>query len=83
MAWLLGGEEQTNATSEIPPENEWQPVSEWDSNTPLGDDEVEIPYFKSIELAAGDGCCTNEDHNGYKLRFSKAHYAVMAHHLRT
>ncbi|MBQ0215390.1 helix-turn-helix transcriptional regulator [Proteus vulgaris] len=72
LAWLLEGEEQPNVASEIPPENEWQPVSEWDSNTPLGADEVEIPYFKSIELAAGDGCCTNEDHNGYKLRFSKS-----------
>lgn len=53
LTWLLEGEEQPDIASEIPPENEWQPVSEWDSNTPLDADEVEIPYFKSIELILG------------------------------
>lgn len=47
-------------------------IAEWDDLTPLEDDEVEIPYYKSIELAAGNGCTTNEDHNGFKLRFSKS-----------
>ncbi|EOU3097406.1 TPA: helix-turn-helix transcriptional regulator [Yersinia enterocolitica] len=58
--------------STIPPVSEWESVGEWDSTTPLGDDEVEIPYYKSIELAAGNGCSNNEDHNGFKLRFSKS-----------
>lgn len=57
--------------STIPPESEWAGVEVWDSSTPLGEDEVEIPYYKSIELAAGNGCSNNEDHNGFKLRFSK------------
>ncbi|EOD4109763.1 XRE family transcriptional regulator [Yersinia enterocolitica] len=57
--------------STIPPESEWVGVDVWDGNTPLGEDEVEIPYYKSIELAAGNGCSNNEDHNGFKLRFSK------------
>lgn len=72
LAWLLEGKHSSDAISEIPPEDEWRTISEWDSNTPLNADEVEIPYFKSIELAAGDGCCTYEDHDGYKLRFSKS-----------
>ncbi|OAT37403.1 XRE family transcriptional regulator [Proteus myxofaciens] len=72
LAWLLEGEHSSDAISEISPEDEWRTISEWDNDTPLNADEVEIPYFKSIELAAGDGCCTNEDHNGYKLRFSKS-----------
>lgn len=55
-----------------PPMSEWIQVSPWDSKTPLDDDEVEIPYFKSIELAAGHGTFQQEDYNGYKLRFSKA-----------
>ncbi|HEI6731373.1 helix-turn-helix transcriptional regulator [Yersinia enterocolitica] len=63
---------QYDKESNIPPKNEWRGVDVWDNNTPLGDDEVEIPYFKSIELAAGYGCVNNEDHNGFKLRFSKA-----------
>ncbi|CNJ54041.1 repressor protein CI [Yersinia rohdei] len=57
--------------STIPPESEWVGVDVWDSSTPLGEDDVEIPYYKSIELAAGNGCSNNEDHNGFKLRFSK------------
>lgn len=47
-------------------------VAEWDSSTPLDDDEVEIPYYKSIELAAGNGCNGGGDNNGYKLRFSRS-----------
>lgn len=47
-------------------------VAEWDSSTPLDDDEVEVPYYKSIELAAGNGCNGGSDNNGYKLRFSRS-----------
>lgn len=49
-----------------------RPIQAWDSSDPLEDDEVEIPFYKSIELAAGNGRCVNEDYNGFKLRFSKA-----------
>lgn len=48
------------------------PVSTWDSNTPLDDDEVEVPFLKDIELACGDGACSDADYNGFKLRFSKS-----------
>ncbi|CAI1820061.1 transcriptional regulator, y4mF family [Serratia fonticola] len=58
--------------SSYPPKHEGEDVEVWDDDTPLGDDEVYIPFYKSIELAAGAGCSTNEDHNGYKLRFSKS-----------
>ncbi|HHR6050796.1 TPA: LexA family transcriptional regulator [Providencia alcalifaciens] len=47
-------------------------VQVWDSSSELGDDEVFIPYFKSIELAAGCGHCNNEDYNGHKLKFSRS-----------
>ncbi|EAZ2431519.1 helix-turn-helix transcriptional regulator [Salmonella enterica subsp. enterica serovar Newport] len=56
----------------VPPESEWGKVDAWDKNTPLPDDEVEVPFLKDIEFAAGNGSCTNEDYNGFKLRFSKA-----------
>lgn len=49
-------------------------VDDWDDNTALEDDEVSVPFFKSIELAAGHGANAEEDHNGYKLRFSKAFF---------
>lgn len=58
--------------SSIPPESEWVPVSPWDKHTPLNNDEVEVPFLKDIEFACGDGSFTDEDYNGYMLRFSKA-----------
>ncbi len=76
LKWLLTGNgdqpKPHHPDSTIPPEHAWEGVTAWDDNTPLDDDEVYIPYYKSIELAAGAGCTTNEDHNGYKLRFSKS-----------
>lgn len=47
-------------------------VDGWDSNTPLPDEETEVPFLKDIELACGDGSCTDTDYNGFKLRFSKS-----------
>lgn len=44
----------------------------WDSNTSLDDDEVEVPFLKEVQLAAGAGSEFREDHNGYKLRFAKS-----------
>lgn len=48
-------------------------VEAWDSNTPLDDDEVEIPFFKDFSFACGSGsigeAIANETR---KLRMSKA-----------
>lgn len=74
--WLEYGREnmrdEKQTESSIPPESEWGTVDAWDKNTPLPDDEVEVPFLKDIEFACGDGRVQNEDHNGFKLRFSKA-----------
>lgn len=74
LDWLLNGEgaPKKDVGSNIPPESEWGTIEVWDSNTPLGDDEVEVPFLKDIEFACGDGRIHSEDHNGFKLRFSKA-----------
>lgn len=58
--------------STIPPEHGWAGVDGWDDKSPLPDDEVYIPFYKDIELAAGHGCLSNGDHNHFMLRFSKA-----------
>lgn len=58
--------------SNIGPESEWGSVSTWDHNTPLPSDEVEVPFLRDIELAAGDGSFSDEDYNGFKLRFAKS-----------
>ncbi|KOQ92182.1 repressor [Enterobacter asburiae] len=74
--WLEYGrndpEPELRRESSIPPESEWGTVDAWDKNTPLPADEVEVPFLKDIEFACGDGRVQCEDHNGFKLRFSKA-----------
>lgn len=73
--WLGSGEGEMLLSAQgeaLPPESEWGTVDAWDKNTPLPDDEVEVPFLKDIEFACGDGRIQNEDHNGFKLRFSKA-----------
>lgn len=47
------------------------PLEEWDDETPLGDDEVEVPLLKEVELSAGSGRVTVQEHSTAKLRFGK------------
>lgn len=73
VRWLLTGEGNPKKGSDaLPPESEWGTVDAWDSRTPLPKDEVEVPFLRDIEFACGDGRLISEDHNGFKLRFSKA-----------
>lgn len=44
----------------------------WDSNTDLGPDEVEVPLFREVELAAGSGATQVIENHGAKLRFAKS-----------
>ncbi|MDG5498935.1 helix-turn-helix transcriptional regulator [Marinobacter sp. BGYM27] len=44
----------------------------WDSNTPLGEDEIELPLFREVELAAGGGQTQVIENHGAKLRFAKS-----------
>ncbi|RLM26528.1 repressor [Brenneria alni] len=77
--WLASGEGPMRAEgstsqpeSSIPPESEWGTVAVWDNTTALSKEEVEVPFLKDIEFACGDGRIHSEDHNGFKLRFSKS-----------
>lgn len=48
-------------------------IDEWDSKTPLNDDEIEVPFYKDVRLSAGDGFADDiEDYNGYQLRMSRS-----------
>ena len=61
--WLLTG----NQTPEF------RQVEPWDSNTPLDDDEIEIPFFKDFSFACGGGSIGEAiDNETRKLRMSKA-----------
>lgn len=64
--WILSGEgEKSNDTI--------SKVSEWDQNTPIEDDEVEIPFYKEILVSCGSGSLVEIIGNETrKLRMSKA-----------
>ncbi|MBO2550973.1 XRE family transcriptional regulator [Shewanella algae] len=47
-------------------------LSPWTSFTPLTEDEVEVPFFTEVELAAGCGSFATTENPGPKLRFSKS-----------
>ncbi|WP_019276409.1 S24 family peptidase [Vibrio coralliilyticus] len=45
----------------------------WDSKTPLGEDEVAIPFLSDVRLSAGNGfVCDIEHDSGFRLRFAKS-----------
>ncbi|MCP3750751.1 helix-turn-helix transcriptional regulator [Pseudomonas sp. SBB6] len=47
------------------------PISIWDDDTPLDDDEVYVPFLKEVELSAGSGRTVIEKSSTRKLRFGK------------
>ena len=47
-------------------------MSAWDSDTPLHDDEVAIPFYKEVEMAAGSGATEVVEVPGRLLRFAKS-----------
>lgn len=47
------------------------PISVWDDDTPLDDDEVEVPLLKEVELSAGSGRTAIQEFSSAKLRFGK------------
>lgn len=72
--WLLSGFEY-DKTDKRKPEQEAEFIGDiepWDSKTPLHEDEVELPFFREVELAAGNGMTEVIENHGPKLRFSKA-----------
>ena len=47
-------------------------LSAWDNTTPLHDDEVAIPLYKEVEMAAGSGATEVVEVPGRLLRFAKS-----------
>lgn len=68
--WLLYGKEKTNPEPNA--ESGLGDIALYDSTTPLGDDEVELPFFEEVELSAGSGAYAVREVQGPKLRFRKA-----------
>lgn len=48
-------------------------VDMWDIKTPLSAQEVEVPYYMEVELAAGNGFETSNEDGSPKLRFNKSY----------
>ncbi|WJM93419.1 helix-turn-helix transcriptional regulator [Pseudomonas brenneri] len=48
-----------------------QGISVWDDQTPLDEDEIEVPFLKEVELSAGSGKISVESSSRAKLRFGK------------
>ena len=46
-------------------------ISVWDDETPVEEDEVEVPFLREVELAAGSGKTYIEETSRWKLRFGK------------
>ena len=71
VEWLLTGQESAStpeSNAVILPDK----IVDWDSNTPLEEDEIELPYFTEVQLAAGNGSMEINEINGPKLRFSRS-----------
>jgi phage repressor protein C with HTH and peptisase S24 domain len=70
---LMTDEDDKTSKSIINQNAEWLcGFDDWDSNTPLRDDEVELPYFREVEMGAGSGRCEVLEYNNSKLRFAKS-----------
>lgn len=71
VAYLVAGEllartDRTESNASI-----LGPIDVWDDDTPLDDDEVEVPFLKEVELSAGSGRTVVEQSHKQRLRFGK------------
>lgn len=73
--WIQSGADKKRSRFIIKPNEAGyaiQKLESWDSSTPLDDEDVEIPLYKEVELAAGSGSTHSVEINGRKLRFAKS-----------
>lgn len=69
--WLDQAHEQTKRRVEPNASIESEGIDEWADDTPLDDDEIELPFLKEVELSAGGGKTVIEVSGTRKLRFGK------------
>lgn len=76
LGWLLTGEGQRDlpeAADFITGESPLiQRVAVWDDNTPLDDDEVEVPFYREVEFSAGGGLSHGLEMTGRKVRYGRS-----------
>lgn len=69
--WLAAGEEPMTDLATLADHPDLLPLSIWDDDTPLDDDEIEVPFLREVELAAGSGRSVIQESGSYTLRFGK------------
>lgn len=71
--WLDQPHSTTEAKSPIDSNGkiESEGIDQWSDDTPLDDDEIELPFLKEVELSAGGGKTVIEVSGTRKLRFGK------------
>ncbi|WP_299005057.1 helix-turn-helix transcriptional regulator [uncultured Shewanella sp.] len=68
--WLMYGDKANKDTNT---DAEWVgSIEPWGDDTILSKDELEVPFFTEVELAAGDGAIAISENHGPKLRFAKS-----------
>lgn len=67
--YLLYGMVERSTAKDAEWAGEFEP---WDNASPLGADEVEVPFYMEVELAAGHGIIEAREYYGPKLRFAKS-----------
>lgn len=75
LDWLITGKGDKHAQPSTPPIEQNYVLGGfdlWDDDTPLRDDEVALPFFREVELAAGNGRHQVIENHGRKLRFAKS-----------
>ncbi len=71
LGYLMGEED---SIPDLMPESEASmlgPISAWDDDTELDDDEVAIPLLKDVRVAAGTGRIAEDFDSGKKIRMGK------------
>lgn len=68
---MAGYEESSDPASDKFDHPDIIPISPWDDDTPVDDDEVEVPFLREVELSAGSGRTVIQESTRAKLRFGK------------
>lgn len=67
--WLLFGKDYKSSAKSVKVIGF---ISEWDKDTVLDPDEVELPFYPSVAFSAGNGSCDFDEYDVQKLRFNKS-----------
>lgn len=71
MRFLIDGDPSLSLFAHDSNADELRSIDAWDEKTPLAEDEVEVPFLREVELAAGSGRFIIKEDESDCLRFRK------------